>query len=386
MSPSDPVDRAPNLAGLAGGELTIDLGAIAANWTALKGRLRPGATCAAVVKADAYGLGLAPVARVLWAAGCRSFFVALAGEGLALRALLPEAEIAVFNGVDAASAGALVEGGLTPVLNHPGQVADWAAAAARAGTALPAVLHLDTGITRLGFDDADVAALAADPSGLAGLRLTGIMSHLACADQPDHVLNDEQRRRFDAALARLAGLGPLRRSLANSSGIFLGPAYHYDLVRPGAALYGVAPQKSAPNPMAQVVSLKGKIIQSRTIDTPRCVGYGATHRAEPGRRIATVAVGYADGYLRSLSGSARAHVGDTPVQVVGRVSMDLITVDVTDVPEIAVRPGAYVDLIGPHHGIDALAQEAGTIAYEILTALGSRTARHYIGHDNGHVS
>ncbi|MGE0650365.1 MAG: alanine racemase [Alphaproteobacteria bacterium] len=369
----------------AGGELTIDLGAIAANWRLLSGRLRPGAQCGAVVKADAYGLGLEPVARALSAAGCRTFFVALPDEGLAVRAALAdaatpagEAEIFVFNGPDSrSSAAAMAEARLTPVLNHLGQARTWSKAAAN--SPLPALLHVDTGMTRLGFDETETTKIADDPTCLSGIRVEGVMSHLACADQPSHKLNQEQRRRFDAVLAQLAPLRPPRRSLANSSGIFLGTDYHYDLVRPGAALFGVAPQRNAPNPMAQVVSLKGKILQTHLIDTPRSVGYGATHRAKRGRRIATVAVGYADGYFRALSGSARAHVGQTPVQVVGRVSMDLITVDVTDVPENDARPGDYVDLIGLHHTVDDLAREAGTIGYEVLTALGPRYARRYIG-------
>lgn len=369
----------------AGGELTIDLGAVAANWRLLAARLRPGARCGAVVKADAYGLGLAPVARVLWAAGCRTFFVALPDEGLALRAALAdattstiEAEICVFNGPDGSStAAAMAAARLTPVLNHLGQARAWAEAATN--DPLPALLHVDTGMTRLGFDEGETAKIAVDPTCLSRIRVEGIMSHLACADQPSHELNDAQRQRFNSVLAQLASLRPPRCSLANSSGIFLGPDYHYDLVRPGAALFGIAPQRAAPNPMAQVVSLKGKILQTHLIDTPRSVGYGATHRVERGRRIATVAVGYADGYFRALSGSARAHVGHTPVQVVGRVSMDLITVDVTDVPESDVRPGNFIDLIGTHHTVDDLAREAGTIGYEVLTSLGPRYARHYIG-------
>jgi alanine racemase len=361
----------------AGGVLTIDLDAIAANWKLLAARLAPGSVCGAVVKADAYGLGLAPVSRALHAAGCRTFFVALPDEGLALRGVLPDAEICVFNGVEAAYARDMAAAGLTPVLNHLGQIADWSAAAGAAP--LAAMLHVDTGMTRLGLSGTEVSTLAADPGRLKGIRPTGIMSHLACADQPDHAMNADQRARFDATRTQLAGLAPCRASLANSSGVFLGADYHYELVRPGAALYGVAPQPDAPNPMGQVVGLKGKIVQTRRIDTPSSVGYGATHRAERGRLIATVAVGYADGFLRSLSGAASAHVGQTIVRVVGRVSMDLITVDVTDVPEQDVRPGAFVDLIGPRHTIDDAAREAGTIAYEILTALGPRFARHYTG-------
>jgi alanine racemase len=363
----------------AGGLLTIDLAAIAANWKKLQSRLGNDVTCGAVVKADAYGLGLAPVARALKTAGCHTFFVAQAAEGLALRAILPEAEICIFNGVDADSAAALADAHLTPVLNHPGQINDWRETAHRIGHTLPAFLHVDTGMTRLGLAEDETVSLATDLSALDGIRITGIMSHLACADLPDHTLNDEQLQRFIAALGVLAPLGHVRASLTNSSGIFLAPAFHFELARPGAALFGIAPRAESPNPMAQVIKLQGKILQTRVIDTPRTVGYGATHRAERGRHIATVAVGYADGYLRSLSDVATAHMGDTPAPVVGRVSMDLITVDVTDVPQKDAYPGALVDLIGPHHSLDDLARQATTIGYEILTALGSRFERRYLG-------
>lgn len=378
MCPSDTAGTNSGTGG-AGGLLTIDLDAIGANWRALRDRLAPGATCGAVVKADAYGLGLGPVSKALWRAGCRTFFVALADEGAALRAALPEAAICVFAGADAASAPMLVAHALVPALNHPGQLADWRTAAAKAGRKLPAVLHVDTGMTRLGFDMGDLDAVVADATLTEGLELFAVMSHLACADTPAHPMNAEQLARFNKARARLTPLGARRASLANSSAIFLGPDYHFDLARPGSALFGVAPARRTPNPMAQVVRLQGKILQCRRIDTPRSVGYGATHQAEAGRVIATVAAGYADGYLRALSGAAHAHVGEKKVPVVGRVSMDLITLDVTDVPAGEAAPGAMVDLIGPHHGLDDLADEAGTIGYEILTALGSRYARRYVG-------
>jgi alanine racemase len=377
MSPSD---EATGALGGAGGLLTIDLDAIAANWRRLASKLaESGTECGAVVKADAYGLGVARVAPALWTAGCRSYFVALLDEGSALRTLLPEARIYVFNGADRASAPALAASRLIPVLNHPGQLADWNAEARKHGKPLPAMIHVDTGMNRLGLAPADVADLAARRDAFEGIHLAGVMSHLSCAEQTDHPLNREQHIRFRDALAALAPAATARNSLANSSGIFLGPDFHFDLARPGAALYGVAPQRGVPNPMAQVIRLQGKILQTRVIDTPLTVGYGATHRAERGRRIATVGVGYADGYLRSLSGNASAVLGGVRIPVVGRVSMDLITVDVTDVPTHLARPGALVDLISPDHPVDALADEAGTIAYEILTALGHRYVRRYLG-------
>ncbi len=374
-----PSDAAPRHVRGAGGYLTADLDAVAANYRTLADRLGPASECGAVVKADAYGLGLEPVSRALAAAGCRSFFVALTEEGVALRSCLPDAAIYVFNGVDAETAAETAAHGLVPVLNHPGQIEAWTAQARARGAPLPAMVQVETGMTRLGLSAAEVEALARDPDGVAGLSLDAVMSHLACADEPAHPQNAEQLRRFEEAIKVLRPLGIARASLANSSGVFLDAAYHFDLARPGAALYGINPRPGGPNPMAQVITLQGKILQTRTIDTPSAVGYGATHRARRGDRIATIGVGYADGFLRSLSNSACATIGGIRVPVVGRVSMDLITIDVTAVPAEATRPGALVDLIGPEHPVDDLAREAGTIGYEILTALGRRFERRYLG-------
>ena len=238
------------------------------------------------------------------------------------------------------------------------------------------MLHLDTGMARLGLPPAELDMLAGDPSRLAGIELALIMTHLACADEPDQTMSRRQRDDFAAALARLPRAPA---SLSASSGIFLGPDFLFDMVRPGVCLYGVNPRPGQPNPLRPVVRLQAKILQIRDVDTPQTVGYGATHRFAGPARLATLAAGYADGYLRSLSGRGTAHIGEVAVPVVGRVSMDLITVDVTRVPE--ARLGDMVDLIGPHHDIDALAEEAGTIGYEILTSLGRRYRRHYSGGD-----
>src|SRR5690606_16063815 len=228
---------------------------------------------------------------------------------------------------------------------------------------------------RLGLDDDELATLAAAPARLDGVDLQLLMSHLACADQPDHPLNAEQLARFRAARGRLPAMPA---SLANSSGIFLGPEYRFDMARPGAALYGVNPQPGRPNPMAPVVRLQARILQVRRIDSPRTVGYGATHRAARPSTIATIALGYADGYLRSLSNRGSCLIGEHRVPVVGRISMDLVTLDVTGVPDGLARPGAVVDVIAPDHPVDAVAEEAGTIGYEILTSLGRRYQRRYI--------
>jgi len=352
--------------------LTIDLGAVAANYRLLAKTAAPAET-AASVKADGYGLGLEPVIRTLSDEGCRTFFVATIDEGVELRALLPAAVICVLDGLIAGDTRDIGVHRLVPVLNDLGQIEAWRNQCRDSGPA-PAVLHLDTGMARLGLPPQDLDILANDPALLDGVPLRLIMSHLACADLPDHPLNRQQQTAFAAALARLPAAPA---SLAASSGIFLGPEYHFDMVRPGACLYGVNPQPGRANPMAPVVRLQAKILQIRDVDTPQTVGYGATHRFAGPTRVATVAAGYADGYLRSLSGRGTARFRDITIPVVGRVSMDLITLDVTQAPE--AEPGDMVDLIGPQHDVDALAAEAGTIGYEILTALGRRFRRRYVG-------
>ena len=376
MCPSEAVDLEDPAAARAGAILTIDLDAVADNYRHLCAELGA-AACAAVVKADAYGLGMARVAPALARAGARTFFVAQLEEATALRAMFPvEVEIYVLNGLGAGPVAEFQAGRVHPVLNSLGEIDAWAAAARAAGRALPAAVHIDTGISRLGLPDDELEALAADRGRLAGIDLRYLVSHLACADRPEHPLNAEQLRRFRAARARLPDAPA---SLANSSGIFLGADYHLDLARPGVALYGVNPTPGQPNPMRQVVRLQGKILQVREIDASRTVGYGATHRAAGPTRIATVAVGYADGYLRSLSNRGSAWLGDRRVPVVGRVSMDLITLDVTGASAEAARPGAFVDLIGADLSTDEVAEAAGTIGYEILTSLGRRYHRVYRG-------
>ena len=352
--------------------LTIDLDALAANYKLLSDRSAP-ASCAAVVKANGYGLGLEAVSQTLAATGCSSYFVALLDEGIALRSLLPSVEIFVLNGVSEGEAQEFHRHRLIPVLNDLDQIEIWSRTPPAEG-AHPAALHFDTGMARLGLTPAETERLIAEQDRLADVAITCLTSHLACADEQEHPLNQAQRERFAAIVAIFPAM---RASLAASSGIFLGREWHFDLVRPGAALYGVAPTKNAPNPMRQVVKLQGKILQVRAVDTPQTVGYGATHRLAGPSLIATVAAGYADGYLRSLSGRGTAYIGDTRVPVVGRVSMDLIALDVTDVSQ--AKPGDMVDLIGPRHDINALAAEAGTIGYEILTSLGERYRRHYTG-------
>ncbi len=369
----------------AGATLTIDLDAIAANYRLLRDRAAP-AECAAVVKANAYGLGADKVAPALAAAGCRTFFVAHVDEGIVVRRALaerdgrvsPESEPAVYvlSGPPRNAETVLAEHRLTPVLNSLADIDAWAAFARRSGIPRAAALHVDTAMSRLGLPPAERAVLSEDTTRLDGVRLTHVMSHLACADEPDHPLN---RRQLDAFGTARGAFPQTPGSLANSSGIFLGPRFHAEMVRPGAALYGVAPVPGEPNPMAQVVRLQGKILQVREIDSPETVGYGATHLAGGRETIATVAVGYADGYLRALSNRGSGYIGEIRVPLVGRVSMDLITFDVSAVPESQARPGAMIDVIGPRNPVDQIATEAGTIGYEILTSLGARYHRVYRG-------
>jgi len=357
-----PGDIPPELAGLL---LTVDLDAVAGNWRLLCDRLSK--PCAGVVKADAYGLGLGPVARTLAAAGCTTFFVALAEEGLRLRRILPEARIFVLTGAMPGTERVLTEARLIPVLNTLEQAAAWLA---HAPADAPHGLHVDTGMSRLGLPPEDIDAL---PAGFAPCL---VMSHLACADDPGHPLNAAQLAAFTQARQRFP---TAEASLANSSGVFLGTGYGFDLGRPGIALYGGNPTPGAPNPMRQVVTLEARILQVRHVDTPLTVGYGATHQCEGGTRLATVAAGYADGVHRALGNVGKGILGDQSVPMVGRVSMDLIVFDVTAVPAGLARPGQSITLIGPSHTADDLAAEAGTISYEILTSLGHRTARTYVG-------
>ncbi|MHA1597255.1 MAG: alanine racemase [Alphaproteobacteria bacterium] len=356
--------------------LTIDLDALAANYRLLQDKLGD-ATLAAAIKADAYGLGAAPAAQTLYAAGCRDFFTALVDEGVGLRASLPEARIHILGGViDDETRRTCLRHALIPVLNSLADIAAWKSLA----PGQPCDIHMDTGMLRLGLSPDELATLTENPALIDGLTIDTVLSHLAVADDPGSPKNAEQLAAFSAAIRSTHALfGDPRASLANSSGIFLGPQYHFNMGRAGVALYGGNPTPGRPNPMAQVIRLQGKILQARDVDTPQTVGYGATHRIKKPGRVATVGVGYADGYPRRLSNKGCGYIGQDRVPLIGRVSMDLITFDVTDVAPEAASVGAMVDLIGPHNPLDDVARAAGTISYEILTGLGPRLHRVYQG-------
>lgn len=361
-------------------ELVVDLDAIAQNWLDLKRRLSAGADCAAVVKADAYGLGATRVAGHLYDQGCRHFFVAHAGEAaeitptLVARATMATADrarIYVLNGPYGIAAADMVAAGFTPVLNTLDDVRYWA----ENGQGSGAVLHIDTGMNRLGLSLADLEnPHLAD--WLKRFDLRYVMSHLACGDEAQHPLNRTQLDRFTQAARKLGR--PLRLSLANSAGIMLGEDYHFDLARPGCALYGINPQNGAPNPMRGVVRARARITQVRDIAAGETIGYGASYTVPAGGKYATVSVGYADGYLRSLTGRGCVVINGQRCVLAGRVSMDSVVVDVS---HLAVAPvaGDWAGLIGPDLLVDDVAAMAGTIGYEILTSLGQRYVRRYAG-------
>ena len=354
---------------LSPGVLTVDLDALAGNYRA-SCEAAAQSTCGAVVKANAYGLGVGPVAGRLWDEGCRHFFVATAQEGAELRTVLAEAHIFVFEGVLEGSAGCVLDADLIPILNSVEQIRHWL----RVGAARPAAIHLDTGMSRLGLNEAEVREVG--HSGLLReLELRYALTHLACADVPTHPLNAQQVYDF-ARVVRL--LPEVRTSIGGSAGVLLGPEFRGDLVRPGIALYGGSPFANGDSPMEPVATLEGVVLQTTTITRQQTVGYGATHTVRSGARLATVGAGYADGYPRSLGNRGVAFAAGTEVPVVGRVSMDMITLDVSGVAPADLRSGDTVELLGRNVLLDDLARAAGTIGYDILTGLGPRWQRRYL--------
>ena len=375
VSESAPAPAAPE----TGGTLTIDLAAIEANWRTLVRELLT-VECAAVVKANAYGLGLEPVTATLAKAGCRTFFVADIAEARAVRSRVAEAAIYVLNGFAVEWGDALIEINARPVINSTTELAEWDAFVSAHSWRGGAALHIDTGMHRLGISPDEAAALA--PRAQTenhGIAL--VMSHLACADTPDHPLNAAQIKLFRELRMLYSGIPA---SLANSSGIFLGDTAHYDLARPGAALYGVNPTPGKPNPMQSVVELTGRILQIRNVERDATVGYGATWTAKRDSRLVIAALGYADGLLRAASGTDGARGGAAMIAgklcpFAGRISMDLVCIDVTELAEGVVQRGDVATFIGEGIGVDEVAAAAGTIGYEILTRLGPRCRLIYRG-------
>ena len=356
--------------------LIIDLNALADNFR-LFNRIAGASEVAPVVKADGYGLGAGPVSRRLWAEGARRFFVARLEEGEALRAALgPDrpARIHVFDGAPTGAAARLMASDLIPILNSPSQVEVYSAFSRSHGSALPCGLHLDTGMNRLGLDAEMLRAFAESSDRLRGLKVELVMSHLACADQEAHPMNARQAERFRAARALFPNA---RASLANSAGVFLGPDYLHEITRPGIGLYGGGPFGKTHRDIGTVATLEAPILEVRTVAAGETVGYGADFTAGQPLRVAIVGAGYADGLMRATWKTGQAWLDGALRPFVGRVSMDLLAIDVTGCD--AARPGAMVELLGPHVRLDDAAASAGTVSYEILTRLGVRAERIYLG-------
>ena len=361
----------------AGGILTVDLAAIHANYRTLAGRVVPG-ECAAVVKADAYGCGIDQVSAALMRAGCRTFFVANLDEARRVRAQAREAVIYVLNGFSSSSSQAFVDCYARPVISSSVELAEWDHFISASKWTGGAALHVDTGMNRLGLTIEEAAAVASRIQ-LENHGVALLMSHLACADTPNHPLNDRQIRQFREIRSLFRGISS---SLANSSGIFLDNSTYCDMVRPGIALYGGSPTPGRGNPMKPVVELQGRILQVRHVEKGATVGYGGTWTAKRDSRIAVIAAGYADGILRAATttdGTATTPrevvVAGRRCRITGRISMDLMAVDVTDVPVSEVRRDMMATLIGAGLTLDEVATQAGTISYEVLTDLGQRFHR-----------
>lgn len=364
---------------MAGACLTIDLARLTGNWQTYRDLCDGGVDVSAVVKADAYGLGATEVGEALWSAGCRRFFVAHGFEGAALRAALPDAEIFVFHGALAGEETMFWEDRLVPVLGSIEAIERWGKFAETSGYDR-AALHVDTGMNRLGLSPDETRALFNIGELPGGIKLELIMSHLACADDLSSAKNSEQKALFDELMAlRPLSLGDVPLSLANSAGALMGAGFHYDCVRVGIGLYGGNPFTGRDNPLRPVVKLEAEILQTRAVEVGETVSYGATWTAARPSRIATIGVGYADGFLRSGGVKGEVLIDGRRAPIVGRVTMDLIMIDVTELPPQTCQAGAMVQLIGEELTVEEVASWSGTIGYEVLTALGKRFARDYTG-------
>lgn len=354
--------------------LIVDLDALCRNYASLCRKLAP-AACGAVVKANAYGLGAVPVVEALRAAGCRLFFTAHLAEALDLMSVVdPTCQIVILNGLDPDCEAVCAEHGFVPVLNSMAQIERWRALAIARGRRLPAALQVDSGMSRLGLTIDDARAVSTTAIGdHIDLRL--ILTHLACADDPDHEENRAQRARFEEITRLFPGIPA---SIANSGAAFLTPEFHLDIARCGIALYGVAPTLAQPSELRSVVRLDARVIQIREIEVGTGIGYGFDHIARRPMRIATVGIGYADGISRRFALSGAAWYQQHRLPLVGRISMDSLAIDISDLPDGLLAEGGFVELIGPCQSLEAMADAVGTIPYEILTGLGRRHERLYV--------
>lgn len=357
----------------ASAKLTIDLSALEANYRLVQSSA-PTAIAGAVIKANGYGLGMQQVHQSLKKWNCDTFFVSTLEEGLSLRGQDPDSTITILNGLFHNAEADYIAHKLIPVIGSVDTLERWVACAQDLDTRLPAALHFDTGMNRLGFDAAETQGVFSKLSDIHQvLDVRMIMSHFACADEHDHPKNEQQISLFHELSAQFPDTP---KSLCNSSGLFHFPDHHYDLVRPGFCLYGGNPTPESSNPMSAVVHLQTRILQLRTAHKGETAGYGAGHQFDHDRKLATVSLGYADGFLRAGSGTAKLYYKGQPCPVVGRVSMDLVTVDVSSLKALP-EPGEWLEVLGDHQSVDDLARACGTIGYEILTSLGTRYTREY---------
>jgi alanine racemase len=354
--------------------LTVELDALKSNYRTLK-KAAPGARMSAVVKANAYGLGAEVVAKALEQAGCDLFFTTRAHEGVELRRAGIDADIYILDGLVGDTGGIFHRYNLIPVLNSLGEIRQYRDMRRSRHEHLRAAIHFDTGMHRLGLPPHEFEELAGDRSLLDGIEVTFWMSHLASSEDAGSHVNGQQLERFRAGLARLP---QAKASLANSGGIFLGKDYQFDVCRPGIALYGCKPGPKVAADLKNVATAEARILQVQDLAPGESAGYGATWTADRPTRLATLALGYSDGYPWTLGNKGWVHIGGTAAPVVGRVSMDLITVDMTDVPPEAAQVGAWAETMGAHVAPQELAAAADTIPYELFTSLGKRYLRRYI--------
>lgn len=367
------------------GILTVDLGAVQANWRLVSAQLNGGATASAVIKANAYGLGAAQVGPALYGVGCREFFVATLEEALAARSYLPaDAEIYVLGGARPGAENTFLAQRLTPVLSTLPATRRWQSACAVAGKGAPSAIKIDTGMTRLGLSRTEWQQLKAEPKTLLGCNPVLFMSHLACADEFGHPANLSQLREFQGYCSEAKKLFPaIRCSLANSSGVFLGSGWHFDQVRPGASLYGVNPRPEAANPMKPVVQLDLPVLQLRKLARAAGIGYGHSIRAAAGAQLAVVAGGYADGLNRTIGRQqALGYFRGRLVSVVGRISMDTTIFDLGELPVPEDEAGQYIRVLGDDLTVDLMQERTGALGYEVLTSLGPRYQRRYLTADS----
>ena len=365
-----------------GGQLSIDLGALARNWRALD-KVSAGALTGAVVKADAYGTGITMASKALHAAGARFFFTATVDEGMAVRAAVPDAHIFILNGLYPGAANLYVRQNLMPVISSMDMLEEWLAKCLERNEAYPSAFHFDTGMNRLGFR-LNEASMVRERIQSLGYAPQMVMSHLACADRPNHEKNRTQLALFGSVMTQFPGVPA---SLANSAGLMSGRDYHFQMVRPGIALYGGRAVTGRKNPMAPVVTLHVPIMQVKEARTGETVGYGASHSLSRDSRLAVLSHGYADGFLRSLSASNTRPGGKVVIRgkicpVIGKVSMDQITVDITELGPDIPSPGEGAEVLGNILDIDDQGDFGGTVGYEILTSLKGRYNRNYVGDGN----